>query len=444
MRIAALLSLTLTSVVGSGACIDERAFTAEERERLAGFRLPVKLPASPSNRFAEDSKAAILGKKWFFDTRFSGALGPPNDGVTHGSLGVAGVTGKVSCWSCHDLTGGGADRRSRPAATSLGAGYSVRNAPSTINAAYANVGEGGWVFWDGRKDSMWSHAVSPLENPLEQNGSRLQLAHAIFDHYKLDYEAVFGPLPDLSDAARFPATGKPGDLGFDNMAAPDRTAVNRIAANFGKALEAYQRRLTSLGFAPSPFDRALAGDDAAMSPEAIRGARLFIGKAACDECHRGPMLSDRKFHNVGAPQDGEHVLLVDRGRFDGVAAVKADIFNRAGAYSDQQDDAHLKNLTTVDADLGAFRTPTLRNVARTAPYMHNGVYKDLWEVVNHYNFGGATAGYAGTRDVAMSPLLLDDQELSDLVEFLRALSDADALVSPEFPEGLLEAPVLPR
>jgi cytochrome c peroxidase len=265
----------------------------------------------------------------------------------------------------------------------------------------------------------------------------------VFDHYQADYEAVFGPLPALSDQARFPATGMPGDVAFDAMAADDRDAVNRVFANLGKALAAYERRLISTGFAPSAFDQMLAGDDEAMTPAAIRGASLFIGKAACDECHRGAAFADQLFHNIGVPQEGERAFATDVGRYDAIARVKNSIFNRAGAFSDAPDDAHLRNLTERPRDLGAFKTPTLRNVAKTGPYMHDGVYGTLGEVVTHYNVGGSTGAYAGTREVTISPLLLDSDEVDDLVEFLRALDDGEPLPTPDFPEGLVAAPGLP-
>jgi cytochrome c peroxidase len=425
-------------------CVDTRAFDSEQRALLEDYRLPSAPPPDRSNSFADHPRAAILGKRLFFDTRFSGPLGPPNDAVSNGSLGTAGAAGKIACASCHQPALGGTDHRSRPMATSFAAGYTGRNAPTVTNAAYTDIAHGGWQFWDGRKDSLWSHALEPLENSTEQNSTRLAVAHVLFDNYQSDYEALFGALPDLANTTRFPPTGKPGDPSYDGMTAADRAAIDRVFANFGKAIEAYERRLVSTNFAPSAFDRMLAGDDTAMSPSAIRGARLFVGKAACNECHRGSAFSDGKFHNIGCPQEGEHAYATDVGHHSGVADVKADAFNRAGRFSDQSDDTHLRDLSVTDADLGAFKTPTLRNVAKTAPYMHDGVYGTLWDVVNHYNFGGATGAYAGTREATIAPLLLDTSEVDDLVEFLRALSDGDPLPATEFPEGLTSQPMLPH
>jgi len=434
------------------ACTDETVFTAEERDELQTYKLPPVPPPNPSNRVANDEAAAVLGKKFFFDARLSGALGPVNDGVTNGSLGKAGDLGKVACYSCHQVdTGGGADLRSRPGTVSLGVSYGGRNAPTVINAAYSDVARGGWQAWDGAKDSLWALALGPLENPVTHAGTRLQYAHILYDHYRADYEAIFGQLPDLSDAVRFPASGKPGQPGFDMMAPDDKVAINRIYSNIGKSIEAYERRLISPSFDPSPFDKMLAGDDTAMSPAAIRGARLFIGKAACNECHRGPTFTDLRFHNIGCPQRGDFIAAVDIGRSAAIAKVQGDLFNRAGAFSDAPDNSHLvvpedktMPIMAAEVDKGAFKTPTLRNVSKTGPYMHDGVYGDLWEVVEHYNFGGNTGAFSGTKEVTISPLLLSSDEMNDLVEFLRSLADGDPLPSPAFPEGLLKAPTLPN
>jgi cytochrome c peroxidase len=442
-RLPSVVGLTLLGSLTVTSCTDDTKFTSEELDTLHEYAL-APLPADPSNKYADVAAAAVLGKKFYYEARFSGALGPPNDGITNGSLGPAGATGMVSCYSCHDPASGGTDHRSLPGPTSLAAGYTGRNAPSVINSAYSDVRKGGWQFWDGRKDSQWSQALGPTESGAEMNSTRLLVAHVIYDHYKADYETLFGALPDLSDLNRFPASGKPGQPAFDGMTVEDKDAINRVFANYGKAISAYERRLVSTSFGPSPFDRFLAGDDTALSPDAIRGAKLFIGKAACNECHRNATFTDFKFHNIGCPQYGPEVLATDVGRDGGIATVLGDTFNRAGAYSDAHDDSHLTGLTTTDLDVGAFKTATLRNIGKTGPYMHDGVYTDLWDVVNHYNFGGATGGYSGTKDPSILPLLLDDREMTDLVAFLRSLDDGAPNPTPDFPEGLLAAPTLPN
>jgi cytochrome c peroxidase len=431
MRVALLtLAALVWPAVGSALAgpAGPGEFTAYEWSILRAFALGA-LPPDPTNRWADDPRAAALGQELYFDVRFSGPLGPDNDGTTHGSLGRPGQTGRVSCASCHDPANGGSDHRSG-ANTSLAAGWTGRNAPSVLNAAYSPV----WQFWDGRKDSLWSHALGPPESPVEHNGTRLQFAHVIYDRYREEYEAIFGPLPDLYDLGRFPAQGKPGDASFDRMAPEDQRAVNRVYANFGKAIAAYERKLVSRN---SAFDRSLAGDAGALSSAAVRGAKLFIGRASCNECHRGPTFTDYQFHNIGTPQVGPHVPEIDPGRAGGIAKVLGDPFNRAGQFSDHREDEHFRSLTASEADLGAFKTPGLRSVSRTAPYMHNGVYATLWDVLQHYRFGGSTGNHAGTKSPAIQPLNLSDRDVEDLIEFLMAL-DGEPL-----PEALVTTPQLP-
>jgi len=430
--------LPLLGALALGACGQQTPlapsedFTAQEWSMLRSFALAAP-PPDPTNAVADLPAAARLGQKLFFDTRFSGPLGPASE-AGGGSLGHPGERSKVACVSCHDPASGGTDHRSHPDATSLAAGWTGRNAATVLNAAYSPS----WQFWDGRKDSLWSQALGPPESPVEHNGSRLRYAHVIYDLYQADYEAIFGPLPALWDVARFPAEGKPGDRAFDTMAASDRQAVNRVYVNFGKAIAAYERRLVSTSFMPSPFDRLLEGEAGALGPAAIRGAKLFVGRAACNECHNGAALSDFRFHNVGVPQIGQNVPPLDRGRMDGIAGVKADAFNRAGSFSDASEGQVLAALQAQAADLGAFKTPTLRNVTRTAPYMHNGVYATLWDVLQHYRFGGATGRFVGTKDVSVVPLPLSDHDLEDLLAFLGALEDG-----PPLDPDLVRAPVLP-
>jgi len=453
-RHVGLLALAAAAI---GLACDDGPLSDEEMRLLRGFALAGTPAPDPSNAYADRLEAAQLGKMLYFETRYSGPLLAGNVAGVNGALGNATEEGKVSCNTCHDLGNDGVDRRSLPGATSLGAGYTTRNAPTVINAAYSLL----WQFWDGHADSLWSQALLPPEGTTECNGSRLGVAHLLFDHYRDRYDAIFPePLPaELGVAGVYQANGKPGEKAFDDLRDDQKDAINRAYADFGKAIAAYERRLVSVAFSPSPFDRFLAGDTAALSPAAIRGARLFVGRAGCLECHGGPMFSDFSFHNVGTPQAGENVPASDLGRSAGIDVIVASMtgddnpldFTRQSALSDQADSTHLASLmaaapsgtTLTRTTDGQFKTPSLRNVAKTAPYMHDGAYRTLWDVVNHYNFGGAAGTYAGVKDPAVAPLLLTDAELGDLVEFLRALDDGPALPTDDFPEGLLAPATLP-
>jgi cytochrome c peroxidase len=412
----------LATLLSAAACQVD-TLTEDERARLQSMALP-PLPPSPSNTFADNAAAAQLGQQFFFDKRFSGAQLESSE-----DLGPAGTVAAVSCATCHDPARGGADIRPQ-GGTSLGAAWTGRNSPTVVNAVHS-----AWIMWDGRRDSLWSQALGPIEGANEQNSGRLQLARTIFDLYREPYEKVFGPMPGMEDQGRFPPSGKPGTTTYDNMAMPDKVAVNRVFANFGKAIEAYERLLADRS---SGFDRFLAGDETQLSPQAIRGAKLFVGKAACNECHSGPMMADGKFHNHGVPQHGTKIPATDRGRADGIGRLLSDEFNSAGSYSDMNRSDRWSGLHAVDSDLGAFKTPTLRNVSQTGPYMHTGGFASLWDVVNWYNQAAGTDGFAGKREAAsLVPLHLTNQEMSDLVEFLKAL-DGDPL-----PDALTRAPALP-
>ena len=178
----------------------------------ARFMLPAGPPDDPSNAFADNPAAITLGRKLYFETRYSGALLAPynatdaNGNAANGALGPAGQRGMVGCASCHDPATGGADNRSRPNETSLGASYTLRNAPTVINAAYSPV----WQFWDGRADSLWSQALQPPEGIAECAGSRLKVVHVLYDNYKKDVRDLFGAesLPDSIES--LPQDGTPG------------------------------------------------------------------------------------------------------------------------------------------------------------------------------------------------------------------------------------------
>ena len=424
MRTLLLVSVALAAT--ASAC-GAPVLTHQERLLLGEFAMGPPPPDS-SNAWADDPVAAVLGQQLFFDPRFSGPLVLADDG-TNGGLGVEGESGKVSCSSCHDPSNGGSDHRSMPPNTSLAAGRTGRNAPTCLNAAWSE-----WQFWDGRKDSLWSQALGPTESAVEHNASRLLVAHVLDSAYAAQYGGVFSAFPDLSDAGRFPPSGKPGDPSWEGMTSADQQTINTIFVNFGKAVAAYERLLVSRD---SSFDGFLAGDDGAMSDAAVRGAKLFVGRASCNECHRGPNLADGRFHNLGVPQIGDYVPAIDRGRADGIPQVVGDVFNRGGTFSDDPTSSQLGGLTAGPLDLGSFKTPTLRSVSRTAPYMHNGSLSTLRDVVLFYRDGGGDDLYVGQKSPKIRALLLSDRDVDDLTEFLRALDGAP------LSESISTAPVLP-
>ncbi len=402
---------------------------------------PKALP-DPTNRFADEPAAAVLGARFFADPSFSGKLLSTDHDGTPGSLGHPGDTGKVACASCHVKESGYSDTRSFQRQISLGAGWGRRRAPSLLDVAASKI-----IMWDGRRDSLYGQIFGPLESVVEMNSSRLYLAEQVFERYAADYEKIFGALPPLGDAGRFPALsatatgcvpahptepsptcdgpfhGMPGDRAeFDSMTAEDQAAITRVAVNFGKAIGAFERGLTC---GPGPFDAWIHGDDSALSRAARRGAALFVGRGGCVSCHSGTFLSDEQFHNVGlAPQIVQQAFIDsdDHGASTGIAALLADPLRSTGPFSDGTD-GRLPKTVTPAMD-GAFRTPKLRCVASRPTFMHTGQLGSLERVVSFFDYGGDPALYPGTSEI--HALGLSAREKSDIVAFLRALGEPSA------------------
>lgn len=394
-------------------------FTADEWERVQTLSPLPEVPEDTTNRFADDPAAAALGQRLFFEKGYSGPIVVGDDGK-NGGLGMAGEEGKVACASCHHGTWL-LDERSRPGNVSLGAAWIPRNANSLVNAAHYAP----WIENDGVSDSLWSDALVDPELPIAMNGSRLRVAHVLFEEHRAEYDAIFDPDLDPAldsrapDAARFPAQGKPGDDAWAGMAPDDQAIVNVIYANFGKAMAAYLRLLVSRD---APFDRYVAGDRGAIGEGAKRGLALFIGKAGCVACHEGPHFSDDDFHVSGLAPEGPNIAPGETGREAAIKAVLDNPFNSDGVYSDDRSSGRLEGLAENEGARGEWRTKGLRQAAETAPYMHTGQLATLREVVEFYNAGGDEAGFVGAKSDKMKPLNLTDQEMDDLVAFLGSLT----------------------
>lgn len=402
------LATSVVTLISLSACWNENFnntsnWSSDEIKILQSLSLS-KLPPlerDNSNHVADNPKAAELGKQLFFDQRFS-----------HNS--------KISCATCHIpkqyFTDG--------LATAAGAQAGFRNTPTLIGTAYSP-----WQFWDGRSDSQWAQALAPLEKSLEHASSRSQIAHIIFSDkdYRNQYEEIFGPMPNLEDRNRFPATASPvtnkeSISAWLTMEPKDQQAVNIIFSNIGKSLAAYQRLLLP---ASSKFDDYIDGltnnntdNLKALNKNEIEGLRLFIGKAQCINCHNGPLLTNNEFHNTGilsAPRQ-----LPSLGRASGVRIVLADTFNCQGEFSDANKDlcSNLRFIKTGDELIAAHKVPTLRHVADTAPYMHAGQLVTLEEVIDHYD--KAPTAMVGHNEI--KPLKLSGKERKQLQLFLHSLS----------------------
>ena len=342
------------------------------RDELRVMRLgalpPVTMPAD--NPFSEEK--AALGKLLFFDPRMSG-------------------DGAVSCATCHGATLGWGDGN----ALSLGYPGTLhwRNSQTIINSAYHPK-----LFWAGESKSLEAQAKSAFTGNVAGNLDPVMAEERLrqMPEYVRRFNEVFGAdSPTFDDALRA-------------VAAFEATIVSRNV----------------------PFDRYMDGDDSAMSEPARRGMGLFVGKAGCVECHGGPLFTDQSFHNTGVPPNAEFETSVLR-------QITLRYQHRArgvpeSVYRSADRDLGLYYTTKQETDKGKFRTPTVREVGQTGPYMHNGAFRTLPEVVDFYDQGGG--GDPG-KDPLLRPLGLSQQERDDIVEFLLSLTgDVIIVEPPDLPE----------
>ena len=417
---------------------DREGFTRTEWATIASLSPLPALPVDTTNKYRDSPAAALLGQKLFFEPGLSGPIqtGTPAEG----QLGAIGESGKIACRNCHmpesrwlfDIrsNNGGAI----PNATALGSLWMTRNVSSVVNTVFYvhPVTKAHWRENDGYSDSEWFDAQSEPEGPPVQNGSRLQLAHVIFDHYRADYNDAFPewPLdPGLADYNRFPATGSPytDSANWNGLSPGDKEIVNRVLVNYGKAMEAYLRKLVSRD---APFDRWVAGDRHAISDEAKKGLKLFLGKAQCIQCHYTPLFSDDDFHVIGLKIDttlSPHADPNEIGRAFNQAlicdpSVAGGDFNVDGHFSDDPTTARDGDFCSRSIPQGLWRTKGLRQVAETAPYFRSGQAATLDDVIDFYDRGGDPEGtfLGGPKEIR--PLHLSRPEKAWLKAFLQTLT----------------------
>lgn len=347
-----LISGYLLTLRGEGVTTDVVPFTA----------IPIDRPAeSAVSPFAEPPKQyedaqVLFGQYLFFDPRLSG-------------------DGSISCASCHRPEQGWAD--GQPLSDGYPGTAYFRNAPTVMNTVYLN-----YLYWDGRMDGadlptlVRDHLT---EGHFMNSDGRLMVERVkqVPEYVQLSQEA-FGANP-----------------------------------SFGRVLNALTAYVHSLNSGPTPYDLFLAGNESALSGEAAAGLALFEGAAGCAACHSGTLLTDEQFYNLGVPSAeeaiwGEPVRHITFRRF----------FRQLGTpnYRALLDDPGTFAITQDEAERGAFRTAPLREISRTAPYMHNGTFATLEEVVRFYD----------GRDA----LGLTDGEVAQLVAFLESLSSDPIDVTP--------------
>ena len=343
--------------------------TADELRALGLNALPAV--SMPADNPLTDEKAE-LGKLLFFDRRMSG-------------------NGLVSCASCHFPNAGWGDGN----ALSLGYPGTLhwRNSQTIINSAYQAK-----LFWGGEKTSLEAQAKSAWTGNIAGNLDPIMAEEILrqIPEYVRRFNEVFG-----TDAPTF-------DDALGAVAAFEATINSRNV----------------------PFDRYIRGDESALSDSALRGTDLFAGKAGCIACHGGPLFTDQSYHNVGVPKnpdfEGDSLRQITLRYQHRARGVPEEVYRNADR------DLGLYYTTKQEEDKGKFRTPPLREVGQTGPYMHNGVFETLDEVVEFYNDGG---GEDPNKDALLRPLGLEPEEVADLVAFLDSLTGDPIIVqTPELPE----------
>ena len=314
-----------------------------------------------------------LGEKLYWDGRLSG-------------------NGAMPCAACHlpDLGWG----TGSPISFGYPGTQHWRNSQTVLNAGYYTT-----AFWDGGQTSLETQAPAAAGGAVAGNGdgSMMEMRLRFVPEYVADFKAVFGTeWPHIAQA-------------WQAIAAYERTVVT----------DATQ----------VPFDRYLAGDTGAMSDAALRGMELYTGKAGCITCHNGALASDQRFYNTGVPAAAE---FLDDPLYQ--ITLRWELYQKGmseQSYRHGADDMGLYHKTKRPDDIHKFRTPSLRELVWTDPYMHNGALETLADVVAFYNAGGGEGQTAG-----LMPLGLSDAEQSDLVAFLEALSMDEPLIhdEPELPE----------
>lgn len=364
------------------------------------------VPPSPSNRVADNDGAVNMGRALFFDASLS-------------------VDGSLSCASCHQPEKAFTD--SKPLAE--GINRTGRNTPTLYGAAYLD-----WLYWDGRRDSLWSQALIPFEAPSEMGSSRVGVVRRVMSDpdYQAHYRSLFGPPPEL-DWESLPEHATPiGDPALQNawhrLPRGEQQKINTVFTNIGKALGAFQRTLQPPETRFDRFVSALRKETRAQiavlaTDQELRGMKLFTDdrRTQCLRCHNGPMFSNGGFHNIGTGKFSGKDM--DFGRVFGLQAVLMDEFNCLGTYSDAGPD-QCEALSHVSQDAhqtlhGAFKTPTLRYLEKSKPYFHDGRFSSLEEVIRFYK----TPPDKGPNKVhELQALNLTPGEIAALAAFLEMLN----------------------
>ncbi|MDA4846604.1 cytochrome-c peroxidase [Hoeflea poritis] len=371
-----IVAFHLVAAIIAGPAAADVLLTPEEISRtLTHGPWPPAVGPDPSNRVSGNAAAIAFGEQLFHDPDLS-------------------RDGSISCATCHVPARGFSEDRPR----AMGRVALDRNTPSLMN-----VGTHRWFGWAGDSDNLWAQSLLPILNADELASDAQSLKTMMADGpYASTYAQLFGPSSDH--------------------------ASETVLVNIAKALAAYKETLITGQTSFDRFRDALELGDMARAadyPEsAQRGLQIFLGKGNCAFCHTGPAFTNGEFHDAGVPYFIEPGR-VDPGRHGGLKALLESPFTLDGAFTDDPGKRGawaVRNVRRTHLDFGKFRVPSLRGASRTAPYMHDGSLPDLESVVAHYNTIDMERLHADGEAILM-PLNLSDDEVDDLLAFLRSLSD---------------------
>lgn len=362
---------------------DIRWTLAERKAIVSHGPWPPEAPHDETNAVNGLQTATVLGKHLFREKRLS-------------------ITGKTSCATCHVPDAMFTDRRR----VSVGLSEGFRNTPTVVNSAYQ-----AWQGWGGGADSLWMQSIKPLIDDSEMGAGAEAVSRLMAqDHtYRKLYISTFGSSDSVDDPRSVLLAHEP----------------DRVLVNVGKALASYIATLVSPRSLFDDYRDELAkgrdGSAVGFPMSAQRGLKLFVGRGRCSICHSGPVFSDGEFHDIFLPADPAKL---DTGRLQGIEGLLASPFNSTGTFSDNSQGPRSRRtffLAARPSAAGEFRTPSLRGTRETAPYMHDGRFGTIVEVLKHYSRLDSGAFHPHGETI-LKPLLLTDEEAHDLESFLRTLS----------------------
>ncbi len=353
----------------------------------------------PTNKYLDNNYAIKLGERLFFDPNLS-------------------KSNSISCSTCHHPNLSFSDSRKK----SFGTAETKRHSPTLLGVSHSK-----WFYWDGRRDSLWAQTLTPIETNGEMSNNRASVINYVLSNE--EYKKYLFKIDNKLSEQKYNIPNNASPYGnqtekenWEKLNTEDRNTINFLFSIIGKSIAAY---ISTLQHTPSEFDKMIEkldeNKDLKLNQSQLNGLKLFldVNKTHCLRCHNGPLLTNHGFHNIGTGPDSNNNF--DYGRLFGIQAVAYDVFNCRGQFSDAPDKCEhyvfAKKTNMPSTAAGAFKVPSLRNILATAPYMHDGRFETLKEIVQFYN----DPPDPNITPHELPPLNLTNTEVDHLVEFLKIL-----------------------